>query len=437
MRVTTNLCVVSLLCCGCREIHFRPWNVPFSAARVDGAYIECHVEKAQNEDRCTVYKENTGEILADGFWGSGYPPIGVKDSDLRYTAYKHDTLGAYIFLKDARVLSLKEASERDPTNRLIHDRLESLASSGRQSPLDCGETAINNPDSRISECTQTAFDAGKTFFVRYFLPGVIRVYSYGLADDGDGNVYEVIYDSRGLLTFDLGKNENIYDNNHIRVTTCLKPVTLAKTAEGMLACVVPIDEAASAIAAARKPIETSVCAILENPSAFNNKIVSVHGHFSGNFEYSELSGDGCSGSIWFAYGNGGGPPSLVAHVSGSAEPGARDIDGRRILPVTVKLIQNEKLARFEKLAILMAKLDAQPQGTDPTRSISHQVTATFLGRIDAVSPDIHSFHLKRKPTDRADFLGFGQMGLFDAQFVLEAVEDEAVLEKQPPDVHPQ
>lgn len=45
--------------------------------------------------------------------------------------------------------------------------------------------------------------------------------------------------------------------------------------------------------------------------------------------------------------------------------------------------------------------------------------------------------MKRKPTDRADFLGFGQMGLFDAQFVLEAVEDEAVLEKQPPDVHPQ
>jgi len=46
------------------------------------------------------------------------------------------------------------------------------------------------------------------------------------------------------------------------------------------------------------------------------------------------------------------------------------------------------------------------------------------------------FHLKRKNTDRADFLGFGQMGLFDAQFVLQSVANDAVLGKSPPMPNP-
>jgi hypothetical protein len=44
-----------------------------------------------------------------------------------------------------------------------------------------------------------------------------------------------------------------------------------------------------------------------------------------------------------------------------------------------------------------------------------------------VSPDIHAFHQKRAEMDRADFLGFGQMGLFDAQFILQSVEGHAIL----------
>jgi hypothetical protein len=33
--------------------------------------------------------------------------------------------------------------------------------------------------------------------------------------------------------------------------------------------------------------------------------------------------------------------------------------------------------------------------------------------------------------DRADYLGFGQMGLFDAQFVHQSVANDAVLEAFP------
>ena len=61
----------------------------------------------------------------------------------------------------------------------------------------------------------------------------------------------------------------------------------------------------------------------------------------------------------------------------------------------------------------------------------HRVSATFIGRVDEVSNDIHEFHRRRKTMDHADYLGFGQMGLYDAQFVLQSVEGEAVLEAFP------
>jgi hypothetical protein len=64
--------------------------------------------------------------------------------------------------------------------------------------------------------------------------------------------------------------------------------------------------------------------------------------------------------------------------------------------------------------------------------MSAAFAATFIGRIDGVPDDVHAFHLKRKDMNRADFLGFGQMGLFDGQFVVQSVEQDAVLEKFPP-----
>ncbi|HYL97356.1 MAG TPA: hypothetical protein VEZ90_00250, partial [Blastocatellia bacterium] len=426
------LAVLCSLLSGCARDHSRPTNVPTSAVWVDGVYIQCKVDAERDGDFCSVYEGGSGEILAEGLFGAGYPPRAVEKPDLQYVGYRTSDPTKVILLKDLRVLSLTEASERDPTNRLIHDRLKSLATADHRMPNDCGETVMNQPDSRVSDCAESAFESNKPFFARYFSSGVIRYVSYGLASDADENVFEVAYNMRGLLNFDLGKNEQVFDDNQIRVTKCIHPIKLGKTAEGMLVCVTPIDEEASAIAAQQKPIETTVCAILDNPSAFNNRMVRIHGHFSGNFEYSELGGDGCPGSIWFTYGNGGGPPGLVAHVSGRSEPGAVDSQGKRILPIPVNLVRDAKFERFERLARAADRADSRRQETDPTKFVDHQVTATFLGRIDAVSPDIHAFHLRRKPMDRADFLGYGQMGLFDAQFVLKAVESDAVLEKQPP-----
>jgi len=209
-------------------------------------------------------------------------------------------------------------------------------------------------------------------------------------------------------------------------------VVLGKTEEGIPACILPIDEKESAVAAQQKPIETTVCAITENPSAFNNKMVRIHGDVSGNLEYSELSEDRCSSSIWFAYGNGDGPPGVVAYVTGGAEPGAQDSEGKRILPIPVKLVQDSNFKRFQSLMKARVRADERSEKTNRNGCAFHRVSATLVGRIDAVSPEVHAFHLKRTPLDRADYLGFGQMGLFDAQFILQSVENDVVLRTSPP-----
>jgi hypothetical protein len=235
----------------------------------------------------------------------------------------------------------------------------------------------------------------------------------------------------------LGKNSQVFDDNQIKVTTCIKPIRLGRTAEGMLACIMPVNEEESARAAQQKPIVTTVCDIVENPAAFNNKMVRFHGYASGTFEYSELGADGCPDSIWFTYGNGKGPPGLVAHINGQAWPGAEDAEGRLILPVPVILVEDSSFQRFQKLMIARFEADLRSMKENSNSQTFHRVAATFTGRIDGVSNDIHAFHLKRKPTDRADFLGFGQMGLFDAQFVLQSVANDAVLEASPPIPHSQ
>jgi hypothetical protein len=323
-------------------------------------------------------------------------------------------------------------AQSEPEDQLISKRLTSLSASNGGQPTDCGSTTINRPGGAL--CARAAFEERKPFYILYSSRtfGLFKSI-YGLAGDTAGNIYEVEYDSRGLLNLGLGKKSQVFDGNRIRVTTCLKPIRLGSTQEGLLACITPVNEQESQLVAhQQKPLETTVCAILEHPSAFNNKMVRIHGYASGNFEYSELGADGCSRALWFIYGNGEGPPDLAVTVSGGARPGSEDAEGRLILPVPVKLVQDSNFQRFQKLMRARAEADERSLKEDANSFTFHRVAATFIGRIDGVPDDVHAFHLKRKDMDRADFLGFGQMGLFDAQFVLQSVEHGAVLEKFPP-----
>jgi hypothetical protein len=338
----------------------------------------------------------------------------------------------FVFVSMVLVSSAVESLQTDSGDRLVDDRLRSLSSPDSGQTIDCGSTTMNKPADKASLCARAAFGEGKPFHVLYSGPTGFFHSAYGLAGDAVGNVYTVEYDSRGLLNLGLQKRSQIFDGNRIKVTPCIKPIRLGSTEEGILACVRPVNEQESQAATRQKPIETTVCTILEHPATFNNRMVRVHGYASGNFEYSELGADGCSDSLWFVYGNGEGPPNLAAYVMGGARPGSEDAEGRLILPVPVKLVENLSFRRFQRLMRARAKADQRFLKENPTTFALHRVAATFIGRIDGVSDDVHAFHLKRKETDRADYLGFGQMGLFDAQFVLQSVENDAVLEAFPP-----
>jgi hypothetical protein len=314
---------------------------------------------------------------------------------------------------------------RPEISSVLTERLKAI-SGGKA--IDCGTTSFTIADAAVSACGQKSYQDSKPFFLSYIRSGGVLASGYGLARDVTGNVFAVNY--QGFRPFPAvapNRHTKLADNNHTRIIECIKPITLGKTEAGILTCITPVNHEESDKVAHQKPVDTTICAILENPSTWNNRLVRVRGHYSGNFEYSMLSGDGCNDALWFAYGGGGAPPSLSAHVGGGASPGAEDAEGRFILPVPITLVRNLKFSHFETQVEQMAKADDESYKKNPDKFVDRCVTATFTGRLDAVSAEVHKFRKLHPPREQSDFLGFGQMGLFESEFVLETVNDDAVL----------
>jgi len=319
----------------------------------------------------------------------------------------------------------------------IHKYLKWRSSNGGGTPVDCGISPMTRPNATLAECGNAAMASNRSFYLHYAGPDFAFFHSaYGLARDNEGNIYQVEYDSRGLLHLGRAANAQVSHNNQVRETACIKPVRIETAEDGIVGCVVPVNEEESERVARQSLIDTTVCAVLANPSAFNNKMVRIHGRASGNFEYSELGADGCDGALWFEYASGDGPPGLAATVGGGARAGAIDATGRYVRPVTLRLVQDSNFQKFQELMDERVKADKESTKANADTWTFYHVAATFTGRIDAVPDDVHLFHLKRRDLDRADYLGFGQMGLFDAQFVMQSVEGDAVLEHSPPIKNP-
>ncbi len=305
---------------------------------------------------------------------------------------------------------------------------ERLKAIGGTQAVDCGTTTSSKPDAAVATCGLKAFHDHNPFFLGYYTRYAQGLeFAYGLAGDSSANIFMVSYQTRAFPAVAPTPRTRLLDDNHSRVTECIKPVTLDKTPRGLLACITPVNQDESERAARQTPTGYSLCAVAENPPAFNNKLVRLRGHFSGNFEYSMLSGDGCEQALWFEYGGGGGPPSLAAHVGGGARPGSEDATGKLILPIPVKLVHDSKFETFEKQVEAMANADVAYEQEHPDKFIDHCVTATFVGRIDSVSREVHQFHKNHPTKEHNDGLGFGQMGLFEAEFILRSVEDDATL----------
>jgi len=107
-------------------------------------------------------------------------------------------------------------------------------------------------------------------------------------------------------------------------------------------------------------------------------------------------------------------------------PGGKTSKGRAVLPLRVKLVRDSIFEKFQRY--MTVKAQAKPSFDDLTRPTPvdcgvERVTATFIGRVDGVSKEIHAAHQKRSGNSNPDFKGFGQMGSFDAQLVVQSLED--------------
>jgi hypothetical protein len=276
----------------------------------------------------------------------------------------------------------------DKQDDVFIKRLQEISARGGGQVVNCGFTGMNHPENSVTECGQSAFRLHKSFFLGY----EYRVWDepvqwgYGLAGDATGNVLAVSYRDRGFPPVALNRHMYLMDGNHNRVAECIKPISLSTSQRGLLGCVTPINQKQSDIAAHQKPVDSTICAILANPPAFNNKMVRIRGSFVGNFEYSELNDPACHGALWLRYS----PSTLVASVEPTNVLGSEDSEGKRILPVPVVLVRDSKFERFNAL-VRMNPTDRVPLIGE---TVQH-VTATFVGRVDAVSNEVHDYYQKQ------------------------------------------
>ena len=67
--------------------------------------------------------------------------------------------------------------------------------------------------------------------------------------------------------------------------------------------------------------------------------------------------------------------------------------------------------------------EGPPPPDAPPDCRTYRITATFIGRIDGVSKEVHRAHRRLTSNDRFDIKGFGDMGMFEAQLVVQSVEN--------------
>ncbi|HKF50972.1 MAG TPA: hypothetical protein VKB26_01560 [Candidatus Acidoferrales bacterium] len=212
----------------CDYYHHRPNNVPLSAKWVDHVFIDCSAEKQWDADRCTVYKGDTGQILADGIWILNTTFGSADPSTLHYIAYGHGT----IYFDDAQFLMLTSPSEKDPQVLL----LKQLATHGDAQAIDCNLIPNNSQISELSKCALNAFAVRRPFYVKYYEPGIGSSIYHALAGDSQGNVTEIDYYSMGYSTHNLPVNAQLFDDHHIIVMPCPDPVNLMGSTDGTLFC---------------------------------------------------------------------------------------------------------------------------------------------------------------------------------------------------------
>lgn len=178
---------------------------------------------------------------------------------------------------------------------------------------------------------------------------------------------------------------------------------------GFVSCALSL-AAVSGSKAPVTPKETTVCSIVSNPKKYDNKIVKVSGYLVISPEYSILASDDCTMGVWFVLEEGAAQPGLIATVNPAKSAKARD-DSKTRIPVT--LVRDSSFAELKKLLELSSKAESCIEQLSQSGPIpdcrTYRISATFTGRIDGMR------------TKNAG--GYGHMGLFKAQLVVQRVEN--------------
>jgi hypothetical protein len=161
--------------------------------------------------------------------------------------------------------------------------------------------------------------------------------------------------------------------------------------------------------------------------------VKVRGYVQITFEHSLLIDERCpEKQIWFAFADGSVPQQILAYVNGRGTAGGKDSRGRPTPPLPVRLVRDENLTELTHYWELSAKGAACADGPPPEfppDCTTYRVTARFTGRVDGVSRELHTAHMRRSDFDQPDGKGFGHMGLFDAEIVVCSVENVVAVDE--------
>jgi len=226
MKVSVRLigctaCLATALL-GCERFNPRPFDVPSSAVRVDKTFIDCSTESQSRGNHCTVYREDSGEILADGLFQTMTAHVAVDKSELQYAAFGH----GMIYLQNGRVLEHVAPFGRDPSRKKITERLETLAMKGSSKAIDCNAAGAARKAEDSSACARRSFADGKAFYFNYYQQGRDSFEFNGIAANEAGDAYEVEYESAWVGGREnLAKGWQLLDNSHTLIIPCPKPVT--------------------------------------------------------------------------------------------------------------------------------------------------------------------------------------------------------------------
>jgi hypothetical protein len=183
----------------------------------------------------------------------------------------------------------------------------------------------------------------------------------------------------------------------------------------------------------REPTGTTICKILEDPSAYDNKLVVVRGYVEISSEYSILVSENCSEhGVWLALADGSGLPGLTATVNSRTLPGDQNKQRKITSRIPVRLVRDANFERFEHYLEMSAKGEScttNPPPSFPPECTIYRVSATFVGRIDGTQKDIRAPNARQGKHGAADDRGFGHMGLFEAQLVVQSVQDVVATDK--------